>query len=615
MHLTSLVLPTLCLGVAIGVTTAQTCDNGLAGVSNGDICCTLGCGTCGGAGCSTREGFTGDDCCTANIVANNVLCADSGAAPCIGNVDDEVPTETETETTGSSYLGCFSDLPDARIFTFEASAAAMTADVCLALCADSAYYGTQYSQECWCGAEGADYDANGEGVCDMPCGGDANEICGGFYTMSVYEIDVDDGETEETEETSYLGCFSDPADSRVFVENISSDAMTAEICSEACAGSAYYGTQYATQCWCGAEGADYDANGEGVCDMPCGGDANEICGGFYTMSVYENDVDDGETEETEDPSFLGCFSDPADSRVFVQDISSDAMTAEVCSEACAGSAYYGTQYSTECWCGDNADYDANGVGVCDMPCGGDAGEICGGFYAMSIYENDGDGGDNDGDGGDNDGDGGDDEDPSFLGCYSDPADNRVFVQEISSAGMTAEVCSEACAGSAYYGTHAGAATTLTTMPTAWASATCPVAATPTRSAEDPTPCRSTRTARTTGSPRSSRAPATPECRPALPAAKPTAALAEDRVAAPAAPAPLRAAPRSSSPPAPFAPTPGPPRASSKFLPSLLDVTPRYAHLARHVLPTNRATVSLLLHQSWRNSAQLVSIVSRPQKTG
>ncbi|CBJ30575.1 imm upregulated 8 [Ectocarpus siliculosus] len=127
-------------------------------------------------------------------------------------------------------------------------------------------------------------------------------------------------------------------------------------------------------------------------------------------------------------------------------------------------------------------------------------------------------------------------------------------EEISSAGMTAEICSAACAGSAYYGTQYSI--------------------------------------------------------------EPTAALAEDRVAAPAAPAPLRAAPRSSSPPAPFAPTPGPPRASSKFLPSLLDVTPRYyAHLARQVLPTNRATVSLLLRQSWRNSAQLVSIVSRPLKTG
>ncbi|CAB1104288.1 unnamed protein product [Ectocarpus sp. CCAP 1310/34] len=194
MHLPSLVLPTLCLGVAIGVTTAQTCDNGLAGVSTGVYCCTLGCGTCGGSGCSSRaEGLNGDDCCTSNIASNGILCADSGAAPCIGDVDDDVSTETETETetepVGSSYLGCFSDLPGSRIFTFEAATYTMTADACLALCADSAYYGTQYSEECWCGAEGADYDANGAGVCDMPCGGDADEICGGFYAISVYEND------------------------------------------------------------------------------------------------------------------------------------------------------------------------------------------------------------------------------------------------------------------------------------------------------------------------------------------------------------------------------------------------------------------------------------------
>ncbi|CAN0230057.1 unnamed protein product [Ectocarpus sp. 12 AP-2014] len=307
--------------------------------------------------------------------------------------------------------------------------------------------------------------------------------------------------------------------------------------------------------------------------MPCGGDADEICGGFYAMSVYENDVED---VEIDDPSYLGCYSDPADSRVFVQEISSASMTAEVCSEACAGSAYYGTQFSTECWCGaEGADYDANGEGVCDMPCGGDADEICGGFYAMSVYENDVEDVEID--------------DPSYLGCYSDPADSRVFVQDISSDAMTAEICSEACAGSAYYGTQFSTEA-LTTMPTVRASATCPVAATPTRSAEVSTPCRSTRTTRTTGYPMCSCAPATPGCRPALPAAKLTAALAEDRVAAPAAPAPLRAAPRTSSPPASSAPTPGPPRASSRFLRSLLDVTPRYADLAHHALPTNRAMV-------------------------
>lgn len=32
----------------------QTCDNGLPGVSNGEVCCKLGCGECGGAMCSNR---------------------------------------------------------------------------------------------------------------------------------------------------------------------------------------------------------------------------------------------------------------------------------------------------------------------------------------------------------------------------------------------------------------------------------------------------------------------------------------------------------------------------------------------------------------------------------
>ncbi|CAM9843168.1 unnamed protein product [Ectocarpus sp. 12 AP-2014] len=496
----------------------------------------------------------------------------------------------------------------------------MTADACLALCADSAYYGTQYSEECWCGAEGAEYDANGEGDCTMRCTGDTAEICGGYNAMSVYEINSDDGETDdvdggEIDDPSYLGCYSDPADNRVFVQDISSAAMTAEACSEACAGSAFYGTQYSTECWCGAEGADYDANGAGVCDMPCGGDADEICGGFYAMSVYENDVDGGETDdvddgETEDPSYLGCYSDPADNRVFVQDISSAAMTAEVSNRPGCFQRLFGKASASHSLL-DARYHDL--VHVMTATCyhvffrSRDALDFtlplemlpsCGVSTPRRESK-----------------DHGTLVEPTrrhhltilVSTCPSrcpSPCPNINLVGHTPWNGRL-QICSEACAGSAYYGTQYSTEA-LTTMPTAPVSATCPAAATPTRSAEVSTPCRSTRTTRTTGNPWSSRAPATPEYRPDLPAAKPTAALAEVRVAAPAAPAPLRAAPRASSPLASFAPTPGPPRASSKFLPSLLDVAPRIAYLGHHALPTNRAMVALLLHQSWRNSAQLVS---------
>lgn len=63
----------------------------------------------------------------------------------------------------------------------------------------------------------------------MSCSGGSSEVCGGSYSMSVFKnFDVD-----TAVESYHLGCFSDPADNRVFVQNESSDAMTAEVSGRA----------------------------------------------------------------------------------------------------------------------------------------------------------------------------------------------------------------------------------------------------------------------------------------------------------------------------------------------------------------------------------------------
>ncbi|CAM9620770.1 unnamed protein product [Ectocarpus sp. 6 AP-2014] len=329
------------------------------------------------------------------------------------------------ETEDPSYLGCYSNPADSRVFVQDISSAAMTAEVCSEACTGSAYYGTQSSTECWCGAEGADYDGSGAGVCDMPCGGNADEICGGFNAMSVYENAVDGGEIDDP---SYLGCYSDPADSRVFVQDISSDAMTAEACSALCSASDFYGTQYSTECWCG-DNVGYAANGPGVCDMSCSGNSDEICGGSYSLSIHSND-----------PLYIGCYVVPADNPdITVLGGVQDDMTPEVCKALCPGYRYYSVSYSDQCHCSDTIEniLDLNLEGTCDMTCAGDASQICGGYYSNNIYENDVDA----------------EDDPAYLGCYSDPADNRVFVREASSDDMTSEVCASLCVGSSFYGTQ------------------------------------------------------------------------------------------------------------------------------------------------------------------
>lgn len=62
------------------------CSNGITGVERDGICCTPGCGTCGGSGCNQRAreaGLTSEDCCITTIEESGVFCEDSGTAPCI----------------------------------------------------------------------------------------------------------------------------------------------------------------------------------------------------------------------------------------------------------------------------------------------------------------------------------------------------------------------------------------------------------------------------------------------------------------------------------------------------------------------------------------------------
>lgn len=54
------------------------CSNGII---NGDVCCMSSCGTCGGSGCSSRDGG-GDGCCTSKIRSAGDSCED-GPAPCV----------------------------------------------------------------------------------------------------------------------------------------------------------------------------------------------------------------------------------------------------------------------------------------------------------------------------------------------------------------------------------------------------------------------------------------------------------------------------------------------------------------------------------------------------
>ena len=96
------------------------------------------------------------------------------------------------------------------------------------------------------------------------------------------------------------------------------------------------------------------------------------------------------------PKYLGCFRDQLTGNPFAlttqgRDLngfaSNDAnMTSAHCIALCRsqGFAYAGVEYSTNCFCGNS--YGRSGAADnCNMACGGNPAEMCGGYFANSVY--------------------------------------------------------------------------------------------------------------------------------------------------------------------------------------------------------------------------------------
>jgi len=114
------------------------------------------------------------------------------------------------------------------------------------------------------------------------------------------------------------------------------------------------------------------------------------CDGFSSINCRKGGVGPGPA--TTVPQYLGCFKDQGDpGGTSGRDLSGAVwqdgkMTIESCQAYCGqrNFAYAGVQYSTWCFCGNS--YGKYGqANNCDMKCGGNPNEICGGSWANSIY--------------------------------------------------------------------------------------------------------------------------------------------------------------------------------------------------------------------------------------
>lgn len=198
--------------------------------------------------------------------------------------------------------------------------------------------------------------------------------------------------------------------------------------------------------------------------MICSGDDTQYCGDANRLELYSTTATQPTATSTSAPAspthieavgdytLVGCWTELASGRALNQ-LHQDTvhMTNERCASICEGFRYFGTQFSSECYCGSHVAKNTKSAPLedCYMTCAGDTASYCGGSGSLELYMNP-------------DVVGGDPEQPIgagdfvWSGCRSEPSGARALSDKATAgSGMTNAVCADFCKDYEFFGTEYG----------------------------------------------------------------------------------------------------------------------------------------------------------------
>jgi len=249
----------------------------------------------------------------------------------------------------------------------------------------------------------------------MTCSGDGTSFCGAGWRLSVLHTVIPAPTTVSSytdtlgRAVTYSGCYVDSS-TRFLTGNpapvtgLSGSSMTPQLCALGCAAAGFpiSGTEYASQCFCGASvSSGVLASSDADCNMACSGDSTQFCGAGWRVTVLQTvlpsptDVASYTDTASRAVSYLGCYVDTA-VRVLgfaphpETGLSAASMTPQICALGCADAGFpiSGTEFGSECYCGNAIDiFDLAGTdSECNVVCSGDITHFCGAGWRLSVLQ-------------------------------------------------------------------------------------------------------------------------------------------------------------------------------------------------------------------------------------
>ncbi|KAK4219242.1 putative fungistatic metabolite [Rhypophila decipiens] len=396
---------------------------------------------CGNSLASSSQSAPVGDC--------NMLCAGNPLQYCgAGNrivLTSTVSTTSTTSTSTSSsaaatgtlarkpvvgaytLVGCQTEATGARALSANSYAAdTMTLESCATFCSGYTYFGTEYGRECYCGnALNAGSIPAAQSDCSMVCAGNPFEYCGAGNRLELYKLTVavsssssslSSSSSSSTSSTAaatstlahrptispftLAGCYTEGVGSRALSEKsyASGTSMTLQSCATFCSGYKYFGTEYGSECYCGNVLHSTSTNVTlAECSMPCSGNPFQYCGAGNRLELYVNPswTSGGVTGPSHPATvaggwgFYNCMTEGTSGRALAAKAYAAAdMTLDACAAFCTGYTYFGTEYASECYCGNSfaaGSVPAGAVGECGMTCSGNGNQYCGAGNRLSVY--------------------------------------------------------------------------------------------------------------------------------------------------------------------------------------------------------------------------------------